>query len=85
MSEREAPVVGIRARTLVFDRARQRQVMWIDGLVPLPVGTEVELSHPNVSARVINVRILASVPNVMPYLTLCLDCEVPPEYWGDGV
>ncbi len=63
---------------MVFDRARQEQVMWIEGLVPVPVGTEVELLNPNVNARVANVRILAGKVNV----TLCLDCEVPPEYWA---
>jgi hypothetical protein len=83
MTEPEIPVVGIEPRTLVFDRERQRQVMWIDGLVPLPVGTEVELLDPNVSARVINIRLLASVPNITPSV-LCLDCEVPPEYWGEA-
>jgi hypothetical protein len=83
MSDPEIPVVGLEPRTLVFDRARQREVMWIQGLVPLPVGTEVELLDPNVSARVISIRLLGSVPNITPSV-LCLDCEVPPEYWGEA-
>ncbi|MDP9355680.1 MAG: hypothetical protein M3R02_10455 [Chloroflexota bacterium] len=79
--EYEPPTLQLGGRTLVFDRARSAQVMWIQGVVVLPVGAEVELVEPNVTARVINVRLLAGYSDIPT--ALCLDVDVPAEYWGE--
>lgn len=67
--------------TVVFDRARNEQVMRIKGVVVLPVGAEVELTDPHVSAIVTGVRLLAG--NKTTPVAVCLDVQVPAEYWGD--
>ncbi len=73
------PTLRLAPYTLIFDRERQRQVMRVRGLLPLPVGAEIELLDPNVSATVIHVRLLAGDSDIPP--SLCLDVSVPQEYW----
>lgn len=77
------PTVQLSPETLVFDRQRQRQVMRIHGIVPLPIGAEIELVDPNVSARVVNVRLTAGTPTISA--ALCIDVSVPAAYWGEGL
>ncbi len=76
MDERiEKPVLdGV---TVIHDRAGNRQVMTAQGVVVLPVGSEVELMNPNVNAKVIGIRLLAGNT-----ATVCLDVEVPDEWWS---
>ena len=78
---RDIPEYGLRGKTLVFDRERQRQVMWIVGVVVLPIGAEVELMEPNVNAEVVGVRLLAATKS--DPAAVCLDVRVPAEYWGE--
>ena len=67
---------GLDSRTLVFDRARNQPVLWLQGVLVLPVGALIELTDPDAQAYVVGVRLLAGKP-----MTLCLDVEVPHRYW----
>jgi hypothetical protein len=42
--------------TLLMEAGAQRQLLWIDGYMPLPVGTRIELSDPRSDAEVAGVR-----------------------------
>ena len=77
--EYHAPVHELRPETFVHDRARDLQVMRIQGIVPLPIGAEIELYDPNVNATVVGVRLLAGSAHVP--VVVCLDVEVPEAYW----
>ena len=77
--EYHAPVRELRPETFVHDRARNRQIMRIQGVVPLPIGAEIELYDPNVTATVVGVRLLAGSTHVP--VVVCLDVEVPEAYW----
>jgi hypothetical protein len=74
----EGRILKLDNRTLIFDRATQRQVAWIDGVVPLPVGTVIQLGNPNVDAVVATVRFWAAATS-----TVILDCDVPDAYWNE--
>jgi NMD protein affecting ribosome stability and mRNA decay len=65
--------------TVVHDKKNNVQVMQIQGVVVLPVGAQVELLKPNVSATVIGVRLLAG--NDSHPVGVCLDVEVPEGYY----
>ena len=79
------PLMELEQTTLIFDRKRQMQVMEISGVVVLPVGAEVELVKPNLSARVTGVRLRSGMPasgtsKGLP-AGVILDVEVPQEWW----
>ncbi len=75
------PELQLDAVTIVHDRARDRQVMRIQGSVVLPVGAEIELTDPNLTATVTGIRLLAG--DAFTAAHVCLDVEVPGEYWGE--
>jgi hypothetical protein len=79
--EYHAPVHELRPETFVHDRARNRQIMRIQGVVPLPIGAEIELVNPDVNATVVGVRLLAGSDHVP--VAVCLDVEVPEAYWEE--
>jgi hypothetical protein len=79
--EYHAPVHELRPETFVHDRARNRQIMRIQGVVPLPIGAEIELVNPNVHATVVGVRLLAGSGHVP--VAVCLDVDVPEAYWEE--
>ncbi len=79
--EYHAPVLELRPETFVHDRARNLQVMRIQGVVPLPIGAEIELVNPNVKATVVGVRLLAGSEHVP--VAVCLDVDVPEAYWQE--
>ena len=79
--EYHAPERELRPETFVHDRARNLPIMRIQGVVPLPIGAEIELVNPNVNATVVGVRLLAGSGNVP--VAVCLDVDVPELYWGD--
>jgi hypothetical protein len=79
--EYHAPVHELRPETFVHDRARNEQVMRIQGVVVLPIGAEIELVNPNVSATVVGVRLLAGSDHVP--VAVCLDVDVPEAYWEE--
>ena len=79
--EYHAPVHELRLETFVHDRVRNRQIMRIQGVVPLPIGAEIELYDPNVRATVVGVRLLAGSAHVP--VVVCLDVEVPEAYWEE--
>ena len=79
--EYHAPVHQLRPETFVHDRARNLQVMRIQGVVPLPIGAEIELVNPNVNATVVGVRLLAGSAHVP--VAVCLDVDVPEAYWEE--
>lgn len=66
--------VGLEPYTVVHDPLANRAIMRIDGHVFMPVGGEIELTNPNVNARVTRVRLLAGNPAV-----LCLDVITTPD------
>lgn len=80
---RNAPVFPLNDRTLVFDVERQRQVAWLDGRLPLPSGSQVELFDPDTStygtATVTGIRLLAGSGNTPNQV--CLDCTVDDRWW----
>ncbi len=80
--EYEPSTPRLGGQTIVMYRVRNKQVMRIQGVVVLPVGAEVDLIDPHVNARVIGVRLLAG-DNQTP-VDVCLDVEVPAEYWEEG-
>ncbi|MBW3634501.1 MAG: hypothetical protein KY456_15900, partial [Chloroflexi bacterium] len=73
--------LDLRPETFVHDRARNLPVMRIQGVVSLPIGAEIELYSPNVSATVVGVRLLAGSDHVP--VALCLDVDVPEAYWEE--
>ena len=77
--EYHAPVHALRPETFVYDRARNLQIMRIQGVVPLPIGAEIELVNPHVHATVVGVRLLAGSDQVP--VAVCLDVDVPEAYW----
>ena len=77
--EYHAPVHELRPETFVHDRARNLQIMRIQGVVPLPIGAEIELYTPDVKATVVGVRLLAGSAHVP--VVVCLDVDVPEAYW----
>ena len=77
--EYHAPVHELRPETFVYDRARNRQIMRIQGVVLLPIGAQIELVSPNVHATVVGVRLLAGSEHVP--VVVCLDVDVPETYW----
>jgi hypothetical protein len=79
--EYHAPVHALRPETFVHDRARNRQIMRIQGVIPLPIGAEIELYDPNVRATVVGVRLLAGSAHVP--VVVCLDVDVPETYWEE--
>jgi hypothetical protein len=74
----KVPTVKL-GETIVFDSKRQHQVMFLEGIVVLPVGSTVQLGNPNVDAIVVGIRLWGSNP-----ASVILDCDVPAEYWGDS-
>jgi hypothetical protein len=79
--EYHAPLHDLRPETFVHDRARNLQVMRIQGVVVLPIGAEIELVNSNVTATVVGVRLLAGSDHVP--VAVCLDVEVPEAYWEE--
>lgn len=49
--------VPMPAETLVMDAGTNRQLLWIDGFMPLPVGTRIELMEPRSDAEVTGTRL----------------------------
>ncbi len=75
------PELQLSAVTIVHDRARNLQVMRIQGAVVLPVGSEIELTDPNLTATVTGIRLLAG--DSFTPVHVCLDVRVPGEYWDE--
>lgn len=77
LSEQSTPTYDVENRTLVFDKANNTHVMWLNGVVPLPVGTEIQLGRlPDKlgTAIVEGVRLLPGSKTTPT--TLTLDCSV---------
>lgn len=79
MNNNGVPTHGIDAQTLVYDKGNEAQVMWLDGALPLPTGSVIELykeggkpMHGN--ATVTGVRLLAATG--ASAAQVCLDVEV---------
>ncbi len=75
------PQVGVGPYTYVHDKQRNRQVMRLDGMVVLPVGSRLELPDSPESAEVVGVRLLSPSKNHPAHV--CLDVKVPDAYWGE--
>ncbi len=82
--EYAAPTASIESRTLIFDRANNRQVMWLEGTHSLPPGTFIELFDADRGihgeAVVERMRVLASAGRVPA--TLCADVAVT--HWWEA-
>ena len=72
---------GIAPETIIWDVAADQLVMVVDGAVPLPPGSLIELSRPGSTglahATVKRVRLLA--PSGVDGMRVRLDCEVESE------
>jgi hypothetical protein len=80
MEPREAPHIVMPGRTLVRDQ-EGRQVLWIDGVLPLPAGARIELTEPRADGVVTQVRLVAAGPHFTPDVVL----DVRLEEAGGGV
>lgn len=69
----DGPSVKLDGRTLVFDKSANSQLLWIDGVVVLPVGSLIQLAAPNRDAVVVGIRFWATRE-----ATVILDCEISP-------
>jgi hypothetical protein len=64
----EAPRSAMPKRTLVTEVDGVGQLLWIEGVLPLPVGARIELVKPRRDAVVTGVRLVAtgaSVPDLV--------------------
>jgi len=66
---RDVPHTGMPDRTLVMEDGG-RQLLWIDGVLPLPEGARIELAAPRADGVVTRVRLAAARPGVTPVLVL---------------
>ena len=87
MTDYKVPTHPIDPSTFVWDIDRDLPVMFLTGIVPLPVDSFIELYDEqrgvHGSAIVKRVRLLNAVPGGKP-AQVCLDCEVEQRWW-DGV
>ena len=65
----DVPSVGMPERTLVKEDGGP-QLLWIDGVLPLPVGARIELVKPRADGVVMQVRLVAAGPGLKPDLVL---------------
>jgi len=61
------PHIPMPAQTLVMDAGRGRQLLWIDGCMPLPVGARIQLGkhgdpEPPSDAVVTGIRLWGAAP-----------------------
>ncbi len=56
----KAPRSAMPKRTLVTENDGEGQLLWIDGVLPLPVGARIELGKPRKDAVVTGVRLVAT-------------------------
>ena len=74
MSGNTVPSYAVASKTLVFDVENNAQVMWLDGVIPLPVGTEIQLhsdTQPHVgTATVTGLRLMPGNDRVDTMLSL---------------
>ena len=75
-------IMPVAQYTVVHDVDDNRVLMRIAGVLPLPLGAEIELLSPNINVTVVRVRLLASAGDGQP-MTVCLDVKRPPATsWG---
>ena len=72
--------VDLEPVTIVFEQ-KYGQILKINGVVILPVGSTIELTEPNAIATVVGVRMLGG--NAHLPVTVCLDVEVPDAFWSE--
>jgi hypothetical protein len=72
----DVPHVMMPERTLVMDLDRH-QLLWIDGVLALPLGARVELAVPRVDGVVEGVRLWDTRHGETPTLVLDVRLEAP--------
>jgi hypothetical protein len=70
----DTPMVMMPDRTLVKEDGGH-QLLWINGVLPLPVGARIELADPRADGVVTRVRLVAARPGVRPDLVLDVRLE----------
>ena len=74
------PRYNVGTWTVVHDVESQEAIMQLDGVIVLPVGSTIELIHPNRTARVVGVRLLApatwSPDQGDKAVHVCLDVQI---------
>ena len=55
----------------------RHQLLWINGVLPLPEGARIELAEPRMDAVVMGVRLWAARPGMTPTLVLDVRLEAP--------
>ena len=68
-------------QTVVHDLNGNRAIMMINGVVVLPIGAEIQLTHPHISVTVESVRLLAGSLTDLDEVVVCLEVRVPEEYY----
>ena len=89
LSQQDARTRVMRVETQVVDRETDRIVMLLDGFVPLPVGTTIEVSSELVTtewdvARNVEVtvdRLVLAASNGVA--TLSIEVHLPSTWWVD--
>jgi len=71
-----APTMELGRVTLIYDRARQRSILRLDGVVAVPVGTTLDLPSFPRPATVVGVRLVGGGGHPV---CVCLDVEVAAE------
>jgi hypothetical protein len=78
LSGHTVPSFAVADKTLVFDTANNAQVMWLEGKITLPVGTEIELHSDTAphagTATVTGTRLMPG--NATAATMLCLTVSV---------
>lgn len=80
MNQNDVSTVTIASKTLVYDKGNEAQVMWLEGSVALPVGSQIELYSErgfphHGTATVKGVRLLAAATPTSS-AQICLDVSV---------
>lgn len=71
---REVPWARMPEQTLVVE-VGGGQLLWIDGVLALPVGARIELGEPRADGVVERVRLVAARPGLVPMLVLDVRLE----------
>jgi hypothetical protein len=71
---REVPWMQMPEQTLVME-VGGGQLLWINGVLPLPAGARIELREPRVEGVVERVRLAAARAGLMPTLVLDVRLE----------
>jgi hypothetical protein len=78
LNANEVATISIAGKTLVYDTGNDAQVMWLEGSIALPVGSQIDLHSATAphhgTATVTGIRLLAG--SSTSAAQICLDVSV---------